>query len=114
MLPKLTFLQKRAVKVFNKETKQDRYSSKKLLNQAFPPVPYSENKFVNVKGDKSPYDGDLAYWSKRNSELYDGSTSKVLKRQHHSCAVCGLKHTNEEKVHLHHIDEIMIIIDGII
>ncbi len=46
-------------KVFNKETKQTRYSSKKLLGQAFPAVPYSENKHVNVKGEKSPYDGDL-------------------------------------------------------
>jgi hypothetical protein len=30
-----------------------------LIEKAFPAVPYSENKFVNVKGEKSPYDGDL-------------------------------------------------------
>ncbi|GGA37285.1 hypothetical protein CYANOKiyG1_55260 [Okeania sp. KiyG1] len=45
----------------------------KLVNQAFPVVSYSENKFVMVKGEKSPYDGDLLYWSKRNSNLYDGN-----------------------------------------
>ena len=100
----LYFIQKRAFKVFNKEKKQNRYTSKKLLDKAFPAVPYSENKFVNVKGDKSPFDGDLTYWSKRNSKLYDGTTSKVLQRQHHSCAACGLKLTSEERVHLHHID----------
>ncbi len=50
----LYYMQKRAIKVFNKETKQNRHSSKKLLDQAFPSVSYSENKFVNVKGDKSP------------------------------------------------------------
>ena len=100
----LNFIQKRAYTVFNKETKQNRYSSKRLRDKAFPPVPYSENKFVNVKGDKSPYDGDLTYWSKHNSKLYDGLTSIVLKRQHHSCAACGLKLTSEERVHLHHID----------
>lgn len=101
----LYYTKNRAKKVFNKEQKQNRYSSKQLLDQAFPPVPYSENKFVNVKEDKSPYDGDLVYWSKRNSILYDGYTSSVLKRQNHSCATCGLKFTSEERVHLHHKDE---------
>ncbi len=100
----LYFMEKRAFKVFNKETKQNRYTSKKLLNQAFPSVSYSENKFVNVRGDKSPYDGDIAYWSKRNSKLYDGETSFALKRQNHSCAACGLKFKGEERVHLHHLD----------
>ncbi len=100
----LYFIQNRAFKVFNKEKKQNRYSSKKLLDQAFPKVSYSENKYVNVKGDKSPYDGDMTYWSQRNSKLYDGHTSKALKRQNHSCAACGLKFVSEERVHLHHID----------
>jgi RNA-directed DNA polymerase len=90
--------------VFNKETKNDRQSTTKLINKAFPPVPYSENKHVNVKGEKSPFDGDIAYWSERNSKLYDGETSKALKRQHQTCGQCGLKCTSEERVHLHHID----------
>jgi len=69
-----------------------------------PPVGYSENKFVNVKGNKSPYDGDLIYWSNRNSALYDNTTAKTLKKQNHSCANCGLKLTSDETVHLHHVD----------
>jgi RNA-directed DNA polymerase len=100
----LYHIQYRTYKVFNKETKNDRYSSKKLLDKAFPTVPYSESKHVNVKGNKSPFDGDLAYWSKRNSKLYDGETSKALKRQNHTCGRCGMKCTSEERVHLHHID----------
>lgn len=100
----LSYIRKRAYKVFNRESKQNRYTSKKLLKQAFPAVPYSENKFVQVKGDKSPYDGDLIYWSKRNSKLYDGETSKALRRQNHSCAACKLKLTAKERVHLHHVD----------
>ncbi|MBE9037210.1 group II intron reverse transcriptase/maturase [aff. Roholtiella sp. LEGE 12411] len=100
----LYYIQKRAYTVFNKETNQDRYSSKKLLDKAFPKVPYSENKHVSVKGTKSPYDGDTAYWSERKSKLYDGETSKTLKKQSHRCASCGLKFIDEEKVHLHHID----------
>ncbi|MHC5725052.1 MAG: HNH endonuclease, partial [Nostoc sp.] len=66
--------------------------------------PYSENKHVMVKGIKSPYDGDTAYWSERKSKLYDGETSKALKKQNHRCASCGLKFIDEERVHLHHID----------
>jgi group II intron reverse transcriptase/maturase len=100
----LYHIQKRAFKVFNQEKNQNRYSSKKLLDIAFPKVPYSENKHINVKGEKSPYDGDIAYWSKRNSILYEGATSKALKRQSHSCSSCGLKFVGEQRVHLHHVD----------
>jgi RNA-directed DNA polymerase len=94
----------RAFKVFNKEANQDRYSSRKLIEKAFPAVPYSENKHTNVKGTKSPYDGDIAYWSERNSKLYAGETSKALKRQNHTCASCGLKFVDDERIHLQHID----------
>jgi group II intron reverse transcriptase/maturase len=87
----LYHIQYRAFKVFNKETKNDRYSSKKLVDKAFPAVPYSENKHINVKGNKSSFDGDTTYWSERNSKLYDGETSKVLKRQNHSCGSLWLK-----------------------
>ncbi|WP_392476970.1 group II intron reverse transcriptase/maturase [Nostoc sp. C110] len=100
----LYHIEKRAYTVFNKETKKDRYSSKKLLDKAFPTVSYSENKHVMVKGTKSPYDGDTAYWSERNSKLYDDKTSIALKKQNHRCASCGLKFIDEERIHLHHID----------
>jgi RNA-directed DNA polymerase len=100
----LYHIQKRTYKIFNKEIKQNRHTSKQLLDKAFPSVSYSENKYVNVKGNKSPYDGDLTYWSERNSKLYDGETSKALKRQNHTCGYCKLKFTSEERVHLHHID----------
>jgi RNA-directed DNA polymerase len=100
----LYHIQKRAYTVFNKERKQNRYTSKILLDKAFPTVPYSENRHINVKGNKSPYDGDMVYWSERNSKLYTDMTSKALKRQNHSCGSCGLNFIGEEKVHLHHVD----------
>ncbi|RCJ30830.1 RNA-dependent DNA polymerase [Nostoc punctiforme NIES-2108] len=101
----LCHIETRTYKVFNKETKQNHYSSKTLLDKAFAAVPHSENKHVMVQGTKSPYDGDVAYWSERKSKLYDGETSKALKKQNHRCASCGLKFIDEERVHLHHIDE---------
>lgn len=94
----LWHINNRAFKVFNKGKRQNRLSARELVSKAFPTVSNSENKFVNVKGEKSPYDGDLTYWSQRNSKLYDGGTiTKLLKKQSHSCIA-------EEKVHLHHVD----------
>jgi RNA-directed DNA polymerase len=101
----LYHIQRRAFKVFNKETKQNRHTSKALLDKAFPSVSFSENRHINVKGEKSPYDGDVTYWSERKSKLYDGTTSKALKRQNHSCTSCGLKFVGDEKIHLHHVDK---------
>ncbi|MHC0068071.1 group II intron reverse transcriptase/maturase [Nostoc sp. UIC 10890] len=100
----LWFLNHRTHTVFNKETKNTRESSVKLVQKAFPSVPYSLAAHVMVKGNKSPFDGDLTYWSSRNSKLYDGATSKALQKQNHSCGRCGMKLTSEERVHLHHID----------
>jgi RNA-directed DNA polymerase len=94
----------RAWIVFNKEKKQNRYSTTKLIGTAFPAISYSANKHINVKGNKSPFDGDLVYWSERNSKLYDNHTSKALKKQCHSCQYCGLKFVGDERVHLHHVD----------
>lgn len=100
----LYYLQRRAFKVFNQEPHQNRYSSKMLLNQAFPTVSFSENRHVNVQADKSPFDGDIRYWSQRSSRFYSGHTAKALHRQHHTCAACGLKFLPEERIHLHHQD----------
>ena len=100
----LCHIETQAFRVFNKERKQNRYTSKILLDKAFPNVPYAEAKHINVKGNKSPYDGDLVYWSERNSKLYDGTTAEVLKRQKHTCSECGHKLYADEKVNLHHID----------
>ena len=100
----LYLLRKRTFKVFNKETKLNRYSSKKLQDQAFPTVPYSEHRHILVKGEKSPYDGDMTYWSRRNSKLYDGLTARTILKQSHKCGMCGLKLLSDEKVHLHHAD----------
>ena len=100
----LHFIEHRAWKVFNKQTSLNRHITTELIKKAFPSVPYSEFRFVMVKGDKSPFDGDITYWSKRNSKLYDGYTAKILKRQNHTCGKCGLNLMPGEKVHLHHID----------
>ena len=94
----------RTLKVFLKQKTINRYQAEKMVKIAFPNISYSENKFINVKVEKSPFDGDINYWSKRNSVLYDGATAKTLRKQNHSCGHCGLKFLEGEKVELHHID----------
>ena len=100
----LWYINHRAFKVFLRQKTISRHKAVKMAKAAFPNVSYSENKFVNVKGIKSPFDGDINYWSKRNSKYYDGATAKTLRKQSHSCGYCKLKFLDEEKVELHHID----------
>lgn len=100
----LSAMRRRTYRVFNREPKQNRYTSSKLLAKAFPGVPVSENRHVNVRGVKSPFDGDIAYWSGRNSKLYHGTTLRILRKQGHRCGRCNLNLLANEKVELHHID----------
>ena len=100
----LWHLDHRTFKVFQKQKTINRYQAMEMVKTAFPSINYSENKFVNVKGDKSPFDGDINYWSKRNSILYDGATAKALRKQNHSCGHCGLKILDNERIELHHVD----------
>ncbi|NEO80054.1 reverse transcriptase domain-containing protein [Moorena sp. SIO4G3] len=100
----LWFVKNTAHRKFRKERKTNRYKANELCEKAFPTVGYEQNQHVNVKDTKSPYDGDMVYWSKRNSKLYNDATSKALKRQNHSCGHCGLKFVDDERIHLHHID----------
>ena len=100
----LWFINYRTFKVFLKQKKVDKWKAEKLVKQAFPSVSYSENKFVNVKGDKSPFDGDILYWSQRESKHYDNLAARLLKKQNYTCGCCGMKFMPDEKIHLHHVD----------
>ena len=91
-------------KRFNKEKNMSQYEAEFLADKAFPSVSWNVNRFIKVKGDKSPFDGDIKYWSERNSKLYDGTTDEMLRKQGHKCGHCGHKFLSEERVHLHHID----------
>jgi RNA-directed DNA polymerase len=91
-------------KTFIKQPSINRNKADLLIKKAFPKVSYSVNKFINVKGNKSPFDGDIVYWSKRNNKLYNGPTSKALIKQNHLCDHCHLGFIDGQNVHLHHVD----------
>jgi RNA-directed DNA polymerase len=49
-------------------------------------------RYTKVKGDSSPYDGNLVYWSTRKGKHPEISTKEatLLKRQKGKCNHCGL------------------------
>jgi len=62
-------------------------------------------RHVKVKGDASPYDGNLVYWSTRmgkNPEV-PKNVATLLKRQKGKCAHCGLYFTNESVMEVDHV-----------
>ena len=52
----------------------------------------SSTEYVRVKGDKSPFDGDLIYWSTRLGEHPEmpSRKAKLLKQQKGKCLACEL------------------------
>jgi RNA-directed DNA polymerase len=94
----------RTFKIFLKEKTVTRHQAETLVKKAFPSVLYSENRHIMVKGDASPFNGDIVYWSKRESSHYDGLTARALKTQDHTCGHCGLRFADEEDINLHHVD----------
>ena len=73
-------------------------------------VECSSTSYVKVKGDKSPYDGDLVYWSIRmgkhpempNREAY------LLKQQRGKCTHCGLTFREGDLLEVDHIKPISL------
>lgn len=91
-------------KFIRKQGRYNRSQTNKVIERAFPKVPWKVNSFVKVRGEKSPFDGDIIYWSKRENANYDGITAKLLNKQKHTCSYCGLKFYPGDRVEVHHKD----------
>jgi group II intron reverse transcriptase/maturase len=91
-------------KYIRKQGSYDRQRTNGALKRAFPSVSWKVNDHINVKGDKSPFDGDLIYWAKRENKNYSGHHASLLKQQDNKCNACGLLLLSGNKVELHHID----------
>ena len=65
----------------------------------------SSNDYVKVKGDKSPYDGNLIYWSTRMGRHPEMPISKAirLKKQKGKCNWCGLHFREGDVLEKDHI-----------
>jgi RNA-directed DNA polymerase len=71
-------------------TKEGKANPFRLLKHS--QISCSSTDYVKVKGDKSPYDGDLVYWSSRLGRHPQMSNRKasLLKKQKGKCPWCGL------------------------
>lgn len=72
------------------------------LDQIFNGHSYRVNRHMAVRGDRSIYDGDLVYWSKKNSIRYSGPLASALKRQNYRCSSCNLMFKGDDWIELHH------------
>jgi len=61
-------------------------------------------RHVKVRGNKSPYDGDWAYWIDRlgRDPSKPNRVINLLKRQTSRCMLCGLRFTTEDHLEIHH------------
>jgi RNA-directed DNA polymerase len=63
-------------------------------------------RHIKVRGDKSPYDGDWAYWSARRGH-HPGVTlwlAMLLRKQQGKCAYCGHCFMPDDLLEVHHRD----------
>ena len=68
--------------------------------------PYTKTiRYVKVKGDASPYDGNLIYWSSRMGKHPQmlSRTAFMLKKQKGKCKWCGLNFKDEDVIELDHV-----------
>ncbi|WP_413161139.1 group II intron reverse transcriptase/maturase [Capilliphycus salinus ALCB114379] len=72
-----------------------------LLNHSATPIV----RHVKVKGNASPYDGNLIYWSSRMGKNPEMPTrvAKLLKAQKGKCPHCGLHFRSEDVMEVDHI-----------
>ncbi|WP_367267916.1 HNH endonuclease [Okeania sp. SIO2C9] len=61
--------------------------------------------YIKVKGESSPYNGDLIYWSSRmgKNPLVSKRMATLLKRQKGICPYCGLNFQDGDIIELDHI-----------
>ena len=84
-------------------TKEGDANSLRLLSHSS--FSSSSIDYVKVKGDKSPYDGNLIYWSTRmgrNPEL-PNNKAVLLRKQKGKCNWCGLYFRNSDILEIDHI-----------
>lgn len=76
-------------------------ASYRLRSHAEMPI----KRHVIVDGNRSPYDGDMVYWSTRMGRYPEASTrvAKLLKRQRGKCLWCGLFFKDGDQMEVDHI-----------
>ncbi len=82
-------------------TRKEGLTPLRLLNHTDTPIV----RHVKVKGESSPYDGNLVYWSTRtgNNPEMPTRVSKLLKKQKGKCTHCELFFREDDVMEVDHI-----------
>ena len=87
-----------------KRSKMKKHLLLKRVKDIFNGHTYKVNGYINVRYNKTPYDGDWVYWSKRQDLRYNTLHFKVARRQKYRCGRCKLYFKSKDHIELHHID----------
>jgi RNA-directed DNA polymerase len=81
-------------------TRQKGNDSMRLLKHSETPI----KRYVKVKGESSPYDGNLVYWSSRmgNSPEMPKTVANLLKKQKGKCTHCGMVFRDNDVMEVDH------------
>jgi RNA-directed DNA polymerase len=81
-------------------TREEGSNPFRLISHADTPIV----RHVKVKGESSPYDGNLVYWSKRRGESPElpPRMATLIKRQKGKCAYCELHFREEDVMEVDH------------
>jgi len=65
----------------------------------------SSEKFVKVRGDKSPFDGDFGYWGFRAPKYVKANTTtqQLLRKQKQKCTWCNKRFTSFDVMEIDHV-----------
>jgi RNA-directed DNA polymerase len=66
---------------------------------------YNSTGYIKIGGNKSPFDGDTAYWVNRMNKKYDGIRHKLIKSQDAKCPMCKLRLRVTDEIHVHHVNK---------
>lgn len=82
---------------------------KREIHLVYPSWINSE-KYSKIRSNKSPYDGDDAYWSIRNPKYssWSNQVSRCLKLQKGKCTLCGKLITTNDRPEIDHIKPISL------
>ncbi len=82
------------------QTREEKGGYRLLLHSKTP-----IKRHVLVKPEKSPYDGDWVYWSKRRGRYIETPTrvAKLLKEQKGKCKHCGQYFNSNDQIEVDHI-----------
>ena len=77
----------------------------KRFGVAIPPPNFNSTGYLKIKGDKSPFDGDVAYWINRMNKKYDGIHRSIIKSQETKCPMSNLRLRVTDEIHVHHVNK---------